>query len=75
LQFGYRLQTVSPKFIEGGRLADYSAKSELMIGHHVSVSGLLQYEQWSFPALASTPQSNVTGSIQLTLYPTFRLQK
>jgi len=75
LQFGYRLQTVSPKFIEGGRLADYSAKSELMIGHHVSVSGLLQYEQWSFPALASTPQSNVTGSIQLTLYPTFHLQK
>ena len=75
LQLGYRLQTVSPNFIEGGRLADYSAKSELMIGHHVSVSGLLQYEQWSFPALAPTPQSNVTGSIQVTLYPNFHLQK
>ena len=75
LQLGYRLQTVSPKFIEGGRLADYSAKSELMIGHHVSVSGLLEYEQWSFPALASTPQSNVTGSIQLTLYPKLHLER
>jgi Capsule assembly protein Wzi/PAP2 superfamily len=75
LQLGYRLQTVSPNFIGGGRLADYSAKSELMIGHHVSVSGLLQYEQWSFPELAPTPQSNITGSIQVTLYPNFRLQK
>jgi hypothetical protein len=46
-----------------------------MIGHHVSVSGLLQYEQWSFPELAPTPQSNITGSIQVTLYPNFRLQK
>jgi hypothetical protein len=75
LQLGYRLQTVSPNFIGGGRLADYSAKTELMIGHHVSVSGLLQYEQWSFPDLAPTPQSNVTGSIQVTLYPNFHLQK
>jgi hypothetical protein len=75
LQLGYRLQTVSPNFIGGGRLADYSAKSELMIGRRVSVSGLLQYEQWSFPELAPTPQSNVTGSIQVTLYPNFRLQK
>jgi hypothetical protein len=75
LQLGYRLQTVSLKFIEGGRLADYSLKSELMIGHNVSVSGLLQYEQWNFPALASTPQSNVTGSIQLTLYPKLHLQR
>jgi hypothetical protein len=75
LQLGYRLQTVSPNFIGGGRLADYSAKSELMIGRHVSVSGLLQYEQWSFPDLAPTPQSNVTGAVQLTLYPNFHLQK
>jgi hypothetical protein len=75
LQLGYRLQTVSPNFIGGGRLADYSAKSELMLGHHVSVSGLLQYEQWSFPELALTPQSNVTGSIQVTIYPNFHLQK
>lgn len=75
LQLGYRLQTVAPNFIGGGRLADYSAKSELMIGHNVSISGLLQYEQWNFPELATTPQSNVTGSIQLTVYPTFHLRK
>lgn len=74
LQLGYRLQTVSPNFIGGGRLADYSAKSELMIGHSISVSGLLQYEQWNFPLLAPTPQSNVTGSIQFTLYPNLHLR-
>jgi len=75
LQLGYRLQTVSPNFIGGGRLTDYSAKGEFMIGHNVSVSGLLQYEQWNFPELAPTAQSNVTGSVQLTLYPNLRLRK
>lgn len=74
-QLSYRLQTVAPKFVGGGRLADYVAKSELMIGHNVSVSGLLQYEQWSFPDLAPTPQSNLTGSIQVTLYPHLHLEK
>jgi membrane-associated phospholipid phosphatase len=75
LQFSYRLQTVSPNFVGGGRLADYSAQSELMIGREASISGLLQYEQWNFPVLASTPQSNVTGSIQLTFYPNLHLRK
>ena len=69
LQVGYRLQTVAPDFIGGGRLADYSARSEFMVGRNISVSGFLQYEQWRFPLLAPAPQSNVTGSVQLTFYP------
>jgi len=69
LQVGYRLQTVAPDFIGGGRLADYSARSEFMVGRNISVSGFLQYEQWRFPLLALAPQSNVTGSVQLTFYP------
>jgi membrane-associated phospholipid phosphatase len=69
LQLGYRLQTVAPDFIGGGRLADYSAKGEFMIGHDLSVSGLFQYEQWRFPVLASGPQSDITASVQLTFYP------
>jgi len=69
IQLGYRLQTVSPDFIQGGRLADYSAQAEFMIGPNVAVSGLFQYEQWRFPVLNPTGQSDVTASLQLTFYP------
>jgi hypothetical protein len=69
IQFGYRLQGVSPDFIQGGRLVDYSVQSEFMIGPNVAVSGLFQYEQWKFPVLSPTGQSDVTASLQLTFYP------
>jgi membrane-associated phospholipid phosphatase len=69
LQAGYRLQTVSPDFIEGGRLVDYFAQSELMLGRNVALSGSLQYEQWRFPILSPSGQSDVTASLQLTFYP------
>jgi len=69
LQLGYRLQTVSPNFIEGGRLVDYSAQNEVMLRHDVSLSGFFQYEQWRFPVLNPTGQSDVTVSMQLTFYP------
>lgn len=69
VQLGYRLQTVSPEFIGGGRLADYSAQSELMLGRDISLSGLLQYEQWKFPVLSTMRQSDVTASVMLTFWP------
>jgi len=72
VQLGYRLQGVSPDFIEGGRLVDYSAQSEFMIGPNVAVSGLFQYEQWKFPVLSPTGQSDVTASLQVTFYPHWR---
>ena len=72
VQLGYRLQGVSPDFIQGGRLADYSAQAEFMIGPSVSVSGLFQYEQWKFPILSTTGQSDVTASLQVTFYPHWR---
>jgi hypothetical protein len=75
LQFGYRLQDVSEHFIGGGRLADYSASGNVMLSHELALSGLLQYEQWSFPVLSPTKQSNVAASLGLTLYPHWRLQK
>ncbi len=75
LQLGYRLQTVSPAFIGGGRLADYSMRGEFMAGPNVSVSGFLQYEQWRFPVLYPTRQSAVTASVQLTFYPHWRMGK
>ncbi len=69
IQAGYRLQTVSPNFIEGGRLVDYSANTEFMVGHNMSVSGLMQYEQWRFPVITTTRQSDVAVSVQMTFYP------
>jgi hypothetical protein len=58
----------------GGRLADYSAQGEVMLGRDLSVSGMLQYEQWRFPALNSVRQSDVTASVQVTFCPRWRLQ-
>jgi hypothetical protein len=72
VQVGYRLQTVSPAFIEGGRLTDYSSHGEFKIGRAVSVSGTLQYEQLRFPALLATKQSDFTAALGITFYP--RLQ-
>ncbi|HXZ40410.1 MAG TPA: capsule assembly Wzi family protein, partial [Terriglobales bacterium] len=74
-QFGYRLQTVAPDFIGGGRLADYSAQSEFKFGRDVSVSGMFQYEQWRFPVISSARQSDITISLQMTFYPRWRLNK
>jgi len=75
LQFEYRLQEVSKDFIGGGRLADYSAQSEMMLTPNAGVSGLVQYEQWRFPTLSLSRQSNVTASIQFTIYPRLRSDK
>jgi hypothetical protein len=74
VQLGYRLQSVSPDFIQGGRSVDYSAQSEFMIGSNVAVSGFFQYEQWKFPVLSPTRQSDVTASLQLTFYPRWRIR-
>jgi membrane-associated phospholipid phosphatase len=73
LQLGYRLQTVSPDFIGGGRLVDYSAKSEFMLAQDISISGSVQYEQWRFPVIGPTRQSDVTASVQLAFYPHWKL--
>jgi hypothetical protein len=74
LQIGYRLQTVSRDLSGGGRLADYFAHGEFMLGSGFSVSGLVQYEQWAFPAIVPTRQSDATVAVQLTFYPRWHIQ-
>lgn len=74
IQAGYRLQTVSRNFIEGGRSVDYSLQSEFVLDR-VGVSCHFQYEQWNFPILVSKPQTDVSTSLQLTYYPRRRLGK
>ena len=75
VQFNYRQQMVSPAFVGGGRLVDYSVRSEFMLGGDLSVSGWLQYERWRFPVLAPTRQSDVTASVQVTFYPHWETRK
>ncbi len=75
LQLGYRLQGVSKNLTGGGRLVDYSATGNFMLSHELAFSGFLQYEQWNFPILSATRQSDVTASIQLTYYPKWRIER
>ena len=74
-QLGYRHQEVSKDFLSGGRSVDYSFRTEFMLSRQVAVSGFVQYEQWKFPVLAPTPQSNVSSAIQLTFFPHLHAEK
>jgi len=46
-----------------------------MLSPSVMFSGFVQYEQWKFPVLASTRQSDFTGSLQFTFYPKLSWKK
>jgi membrane-associated phospholipid phosphatase len=73
IQLGYRLQEVSPKFIGGGRLVDYSASGDLTLSSALALSGSLQYEQWWFPVLSATPNSDTTASFELRYCPRWHI--
>ena len=75
LQFGYRLQEISRQFLQGGRSQDCSLAADVAISPRVSLRGFLQYESWKFPLLASTPQSDLSASFQLSFYPNLRVRK
>jgi membrane-associated phospholipid phosphatase len=70
LQFGFRHQKVSTQFIpNGGALADANVRAEFWPRPSFSLSAFLQYERWDFPVIASTRQSNVSCSVQLSFWP------
>jgi membrane-associated phospholipid phosphatase len=74
LQFEYRLQEVSSRFIGGGRTADYSASLDVPLSSTLRFRSFLQVEQWRFPVLASTRQLNVSSGLQVTFQPNLRLR-
>jgi hypothetical protein len=69
VQLQYRHQEVDKVFLEGGRLNDFGVRGEFLLNRNFAVSGLVQYEQWKFPILAPSGQSNLTTSVQFTFYP------
>jgi membrane-associated phospholipid phosphatase len=70
LQFGYRHAEVASDFIPRGEaINDGSVSWSWWITKEMSFSGLLQYEKWNVPVLASTPQTDWTSSVQITFWP------
>jgi membrane-associated phospholipid phosphatase len=70
LQFGFRHQKVSQQLIpNGGNLVDANVRAEFWPRSTFSLSASVQYEMWNFPVIASTRQSNVTSSVQLSFWP------
>jgi hypothetical protein len=70
LQFGYRHGKVAGAFVPSGEtLNDGFVKWDYWMRPDLSVSGLLQYEKWLAPILASSPQTNWTSSVQVTFWP------
>lgn len=70
LQFEFRHLKVSHEFIpEGGTLADAGVRAELWSRSVFSFSAGVQYEAWTYPVIASSRQSNITSSLQLTFWP------
>lgn len=70
LQFEFRHLKVSHQFIpNGGTLADASVRADLLVRSSFSVSTALQYEAWTFPVITPTKQSNISSSVQLTIWP------
>jgi hypothetical protein len=69
VQFGYRHNNVDQGFINGGRLRDLTVRTDWVLGHDLGVSGVIQQENWHFPVLSPNQKSNITASLQLTLWP------
>jgi len=70
LQFAFRHATVSKDFIPNGEsVTDGSVKINWWLRGDLSVSGSLQYERWFAPILATTPQTDWTSAINVTLWP------
>jgi membrane-associated phospholipid phosphatase len=74
-QLNYRHAEVDKVFIGGGRMNDFGARGDFMLHHSVALSGMVQYEQWKFPVISTTGESNVTASFQLTFYPKWSVRK
>ncbi len=70
IQLGYRNAKVSKSFIPGGTTQnDLSIRAVLRLKDDLELDAFGQGEFWKVPALASGPEHDFTGAIQLTYYP------
>lgn len=54
---------------QGGTQNDVQVNSDFLLRSGFRLSGMLQYERWEIPLLATTRQSNLTASFQLSYLP------
>jgi hypothetical protein len=70
VQLNFRHLKVSQQFIPlGGTLTDAGVNIDWLVSRHLSVTSAVQYEKWLFPVIFASAQTNITGSMQLTLWP------
>jgi membrane-associated phospholipid phosphatase len=75
LQFAYRHQEVDTYLAGGGHLNDFSASTECKLGAQLALTAKAQYEDWDFPVLAASKQSNLSATVRLSFFPSRQLRR
>ena len=70
IQVHYRHQKAVANYVPGGgTINDAGVSANVWLKTNLELSGLVQYEKWSYPVLAPGPQTNITSSVGITLMP------
>lgn len=70
LQFNFRHQKVSQKFIPGGgTLTDVGARGDYWVVPNLGLSVSVQYERWLFPVIQPNASANVSASVGILFDP------
>jgi hypothetical protein len=74
IQLSYREVKASSSFLPGGGTQSDAGTHLLWKVHrNLQVDAFVQYERWLIPALKPTAEQNVTGQLQLTFNPKWRI--
>jgi membrane-associated phospholipid phosphatase len=74
IQIGYREVKASSSFLPGGGTqSDASTHLLWRVRSNLHLDAFVQYERWLIPALKPTAEHNVTGQLQLTFTPNWRI--
>ena len=74
IELSYREVKASSLFLPGGGTqSDASTHLQWRVRHDLHLNAFLQYERWLIPALKPTAEHNVTGQMQLTFTPKWRI--
>ncbi len=70
---GLRHRKIDRQYLpQGGTQNDVSVNADIFTMRGFRLSGNLQYERWQIPLLATSRQSNVAASFQLSFWPSVR---
>src|ERR1700722_17233669 len=70
IEFDFRHQKVSPKFITGGgTLTDFGVSADYRLHSGLGLSAWVQHERWLFPVIQSNVSTNITAALQVTFEP------